>query len=452
MKKITILLGVLICWLTGSAQLPVKGGSPTANEEPERFYGMKVTETGRDSLLNLEECVKMALENNRKSLNSRNEVEMAINLRKEAFTKYFPEVAALGMAFWANHDIIQYNILDIIELGIIKRGKVAGVQAVQPIFTGGLIVNGNKLAEVGEEVARLRQQQTENEIRLTTETLFWKLNTLESSMGVLDTAVAFLDTLENQVSVMVDAGLITRNDLLKVQLKRRNYMSERVDLQNGILLVKMLLGQYVGLGTGGNIEIETEVPETVPSYPWDIYTPAADALTFTPDYQLLWKNVEAKKLEKRMEVGSNLPSVALGAGWYYHDLFKQNHNFGAVQIAVDVPLTGWWSGAYAIKRRNLALTNARNELEDLGEQLQIEMQDKWNNLTAAHRKMEIEKEGISQSDENLYLNRMYYEAGMCTLSDLLEAETSKKEAADRYVAAYGNFCTARSAYLIATGR
>lgn len=406
----------------------------------------------KDSVLSVDQCVAMALANNKKAINAKNNIEAAVNLKREAFTKYFPEIAAMGMAFWANHDILQYNLLDIVELGLIKKGKVAGIQALQPVFTGGLIINGNKLAGVGEEVARLRMQQTENELRLTTETLFWKLNTLESTMTVLETAVSFLDTLENQVSTMVDAGLITRNDLLKVQLKRRNYMSEKVDLHNGILLVKMLLGQYVGLGVDGNIEIAAEVPENVPVYPYDIYSPSDNALPLTADYRLLEKNVEAKKLEKRMTLGSNLPSVAVGAGWYYHDLLDQNHNFGSVQIAVDIPLTGWWSGAYALKRRNLELTNAKNELQDLSEQLCIEMQDKWNNLTAAHRKMEIEKEGIAQSEENLYLNRMYYEAGMCTISDLLEAETSKKEAEDRYVAAYGNFCTARSAYLIATGR
>lgn len=405
-----------------------------------------------DTILSLEQCVSMALENNKKAKNSKNNVEAAVNLRREAFTKYFPEIAAMGMAFWANHDILQYNLLDIVELGLIKRGKVAGVQALQPIFTGGLIVNGNKLAKVGEEVALLRNEQTDNELRLTTETLFWKLNTLKSTMSVLETAVVFLDTLESQVKVMVDAGLITRNDLLKVRLKRNNYMADRVDLENGIMLVKMLLSQYVGMGVEGHIDIITDMPDGVPPYPTDIYTPSLEALPMTADYRLLQKNVEAKTLEKRMEIGSNLPSVALGAGWYYHDLLKQNHNFGSVQIAVNVPLTGWWSGAYGIKRRNLELTNAKNELEDFSEQLQIEMQDKWNNLTAAHRKMEIEKDGIKQSEENLYLNKMYYEAGMCTLSDLLEAETSRKEAGDRFVAAYGNFCIAKAAYLIATGR
>ncbi|MCH5227035.1 MAG: TolC family protein [Muribaculaceae bacterium] len=413
---------------------------------------MPANKCQKDSTLTLDQCISMALENNRKAETAKNEVEMAVNLKREAFTKYFPEIAAMGMAFWANHDILQYNILDIIELGIIKKGKVAGVQALQPIFTGGLIINGNKLAGVGEEVARLRKQQTDNELRLTTETLFWKLNTLKSTMKVLDTAVSFLDTLENQVKAAVDAGVVTRNDLLKVQLKRNGYMAEKVDLENGISLMKMLLAQYVGLGVTDKIEIVAEMPDNVPPFPYDIYSPTENALPLTADYQLLERNVEAKKLEKRMEIGSNLPSVAFGAGWYYHDLLEQNHNFGALQLAVNIPLSGWWSGAYGIKRKDLALKNARNELEELSEELRIDMQDKWNTLTAAHRKMEIEKIGIEQSEENLYLNRMYYEAGMCTMSDLLEAETSRKEADDRFVSAYGNFCTAKAAYMIATGR
>ena len=405
-----------------------------------------------DSVFTLDQCIAMALQNNRKGMEAKNNVESAVTIKREAFTKYFPEIAAAGMAFWANHDILQYNLLDIVELGLIKRGKVAGIQALQPIFTGGLIINGNKLAGVAEEVAKIRKEQTENELRLNTETFFWKLNTLESSMQVIDKAIEFLDTLESQVSVMVDAGLITRNDLLKVQLKRNTYLSDKVDLQNGIQLVKMLLGQYMGLGIKGNFRIKSEIPADVPPLEYNLFIPNEQALPTTADYKLLQKNIEAKKIEKRMEIGRNLPSLMLGAGWYYHDLLEQNHNFGSIQIAVSVPLTGWWAGAYAIKRKNLELINAQNEMQDLSEQLQIEMQDKWNNLTATHRKMEIEKEGIEQSKENLYLNKMYYEAGMCTISDLLEAETSFKESEDRYISAFGEFKSAQSQYLIATGR
>lgn len=405
-----------------------------------------------DSVYTLDQCVAMALENNRKGISARNNLSAAVDLRREALTKYFPEIGAAGMIFWANHDILQYNLLDIIELGIIKKGKVAGVQAVQPVFMGGQIVNGNKLAKVGEEVAEIRRQQTDNELRVTTESLYWKLVTLQSTRGALETAISFLDSLDRQVNAAVEAGVVTRNDLLKVQLKRNSYRTELVDLDNGIQLVKMLLGQYIGQGIEGQINVVGAVADSLPPFPIDLFTPTSEALPMTSDYRLLQSNVKAKDLEKKMEIGRNLPSVTVGAGWYYHDLLEQNHNFGSVQIGVDVPLTAWWSGAYSIKRKNVELVNARNELEDLSEKLQIEMQDKWNNLTAAHRKMAIEKEGIGQSAENLRLNQMYYDAGMSTISDLLEAEAEHKQAKDRFIAAYGAFCVARAEYLVATGR
>lgn len=413
---------------------------------------MRIEAVEADSVFTLEECVGMTLANNAAVRNAANNTKAAVELRREAFTKYFPEISATGAAFWTHNDVFQYNILNLIEIGFINKGKMASVQAMQPVFMGGQIVNGNKLAAVGEEVARLRQQQSNDELRLTTESLYWKLVTLKGTRGALEAAIATLDTLENQVKVAVDAGIAMRNDLLKVQLKRNSYRTEMVDLDNGIKLVKMLLGQYMGKGTDAQFDVAGEIPDDVPQFPSDIHVPGESALPMTVDYKLLQKNVEAKKLEKRIEIGKNLPQVAVGAGWFYHDLLKQNHSFGALMVGVNVPLSGWWGGSHAIKRKSLALENARNELIDLGEKLEIAMQDKWNELSAAHRKMDIAMEGIAESKENLRLNRLYYEAGMSTVTDVLEAEASHKESIDGYIAAYGAFRVARTAYLISTGQ
>ena len=49
-----------------------------------------------------------------------------------------------------------------------KKGVVGGVSASMPLFTGGQIVNGNKLAKVNIQVNRLQYNQSENEVKLTT--------------------------------------------------------------------------------------------------------------------------------------------------------------------------------------------------------------------------------------------------------------------------------------------
>jgi len=52
---------------------------------------------------------------------------------------------------------------------MMKNGTLAGITALQPVFAGGQIVNGNRLARVGEEVARLQLQLSENDVERQTE-------------------------------------------------------------------------------------------------------------------------------------------------------------------------------------------------------------------------------------------------------------------------------------------
>lgn len=406
----------------------------------------------QDTILSLEQCIDLAVKNNAALRRADNSAAMAKETRKEAFTKYFPQISASGIGFRSHNYVFQYNALDMLNIELVKHGVLAGVQALQPIFMGGQIVNGNQLAKVGEAVGELQRAQTEREVRLTTEQYYWKLATLQATRSTLQSVIATLDTLDRQIQVAVDAGVAMRNDLLKVQLKRNGYEADMVDLDNGIQLCRMVLSQYIGEDFDRPINISAPVPEAVPAYPLDLRVDPAAALDQTIDYQLLDAQVKAKKLEKRMEVGKNLPQVLGGAGWYYHNVLEQGHNFGALQLVVNIPISGWWGGSHAIKRKNLELENAKSEREDLGQMLQINMQNKWDELTAAHRKMELASEAIGQAEENLRLNRIYYEAGTSTITDLLEAEALARQAHDQYSAAYGDFRTATAAYLNATGR
>lgn len=427
MKKISLII-LMFLGLTASAQTPA------------------------DTILSLDQCKEMALANNAAIRSAAYSTEAAAELTKEAFTKYFPEVSATGIGVVANHCMLQYEILDIAELGLIKKGVAAGVQLLQPVFLGGQIVNGNALAKIGEGVAELQKASTEKEVALTTEKYYWKLATLKSTRHTLEAAIAMLDTLERQVSVAVEAGVVMRNDLLKVQLQRDGFYSDMVDLDNGIKLCRMVLSQYIGANFEKPIDIDADVPQNVPEYPLDIVVDPQTALSSTIDYQLLGENVKAKELEVKIETGKYLPQVVVGAGWYYHNMLEQGHNFGALQVGVNIPISGWWGGSHAIKRKKADLAIANNELKDMSEMLCINMQNKWDEVTAAHRKMEIARQSIAQSAENLRLNKLYYEAGTSTITELLDAQLLNRKSIDNYSSSYGDFRCALAEYLNATGR
>lgn len=405
-----------------------------------------------DSTLTLAQCIDMAVRNNATLKSAANNTEAAKQLRKETFTKYFPEISAQGFGFRTHNYVLQYNALNLLKIELIRHGAMGGVQALQPIFMGGQIVNGNRLAKVGEAVAELQRNQTESQVRVTTEKYYWQLATLKATRSTLQSALAMLDTLSRQVDVAVKAGIVTNNELLKVQLQRNDFAAKQVDLENGIKLCRMVLSQYIGAPYTNPVDIDADVPGQVPPYPLDLRIDPAEALPTTNDYKLLVNQVKAKKLEKRMETGKNLPTVLGGAGWYYHNVLEQGHNFGALMLAVNIPISGWWGGSHAIRRKSLELKNAELELENLSEMLQINMQNKWDELTAAHRKMEIASQAIGQSAENLRLNRAFYDAGTATITDLLDAQMLNQEANDNYIAAYGDFKSALAEYLSATGR
>lgn len=105
-----------------------------------------------------------------------------------------------------------------------------------------------------------------------------------------------------------------------------------------------------------------------------------------------------------------------------------------------------------MKKKKLEAQVARTQLEDNSQLLIIAMNNAWNDLTSSYRQMEIAKESIAQSAENLRLNQNFYRAGTTTITDLLNAQTLYQESQDKFVDAYSKFRLKELAYLQATGR
>ncbi len=415
--------------------------------------------------LTLDECVSLALENNARIRTAEYNVKASHETSREAFTKYIPSVSAAGAAFTANHGMLQHRFelpLSMLGLGlpdmdynlsVLKKGTVAGINLMQPIFVGGQIVNGNRLARVGEEVSRLQQRQTADEVRKDVEQYYWQLVSLHSRHRTLENVIAMLDTLTGQVQSYVDAGVTTLNDLLEVKLKRNEMLVARSELDNGISVVRMLLSQYIGKGTSGTVDVTSDLQVGVmPEFPQDIYRTPEECLDQTVGLGLLTQNVKAKELEQKMAVGSNLPMVAAGAGYNYERLLDQSHTFVNVYVTVSIPLTDWWGGSHNIKKKKLETQIARTQLEDNSELLVIAMTNAWNDLTTAYTQMDIARESIAQSEENLRLNRNFYAAGTTTITDLLNAQTLYLQSQDKFIEAYGQFQLKKLAYLQSTGR
>lgn len=400
----------------------------------------------------LDECINSALKYNVKVRNAENDLEMAKHDKKEAFTKYFPNISALGSGFIANEPLVQMQMSPEAKMEMLKDGMLGGISATMPLFTGGQIVNGNKLAELGVNMKALQKKQTDDEVRLEVERYFWQIVMLKEKLKTISLVEKQLERLETDVQVSVDAGIVTRNDLLQVQLKKNDVLSGKIQLENSLNVSLSLLGQYIG-AKSDSIDVAFVVEEHLSESPQTLFCNHADAVERTNEYGLLKQNLQASKLQYKMAVGKNLPTVAIGGGLVYDNfVMGQDQSFYMGFVTVSVPLSGWWGGTHSIKKHKLQVKNAENLLNDNSEMLVIRMQNVWNTLNDSYRKAEIALLSVEQSSENLRLNMDYYSAGTATMSELLDAQTLYQQSRDKYVEAYTNYELSKREYLQATGR
>lgn len=424
-------------------------------------------------IFTLEQCTQMALQNNFAMKSAASSIEMAKQQQKEALTNFFPQVSAVGATFKSNTDLIQgqLNTAEVfppelasqlpeqvlmslpssVPYGFLDRGTVGAVSAIQPVFMGGQIINGNKLAKVGRQVSEIKREQSENEVRITTERYFWQLVSLKEKQRTLEVVAEMLKTLEKDASLAVQAGVAMKNDLLQVQLKQNEVEINRIKLNNGYQLSKMLLAQYMGLEHTDFEPDRSADPQSHFDFPLDLKQNHEEALQHTPEYRLLQKNVEGAALQRKLEVGKRLPSVGVGAGYNYVKMGSRDNNAGMVFATVSVPISGWWGGSHAIKRRQIAERQANDLLADNSEKLVIRMQKEWNDLEDAYKELLLSQKSIEQSEENLRLNNDFYRAGTVTMSDLLNAQQQYQQSRDRFVDAFADFRLSTLAYRQAVG-
>ncbi len=402
-------------------------------------------------LMTAEQAVSDALQNNVRMKNADNDLEAARQAKKQAFTKYFPTLSATGIGYMADKGLLEMSLAPGMEMSMMKNGIMGGVSAQLPLFTGGRILNANRLADVGVETSRQQRRMSHNEVVLTAETYFWQAVMLKEKLKTVEAVERQLDKFAKDADAAVAAGVSDRNDLLQVNLRKNETRSNRITLENALTTAKRLLAQYTG-HDGDSIDVSADMSGSLPPSPLQLYAEPQTALANTAEYALMEQNVKANRLKYKITVGQNLPTVAIGGGYMYDDLMDKSHSFWLGFATVSIPLTGWWGGSHEMKKQRLAVRNAENTLQDNSQLLIIGMENKWNDMNDAYRKIGIAMESIAQAEENLRLHDDYYRAGTATMSDLLEAQTLYQNSRSAYVEAYAEYQIKKREYLQATGQ
>lgn len=415
----------------------------------------------------------LAIENNKRLKESQLKLEASEKVKKDAFTKYFPTVSASGFAFKSSKDFLdikteamdlpvydgntanlaaatQFAYVPPISIQTLDYANTAMVTAVQPLYAGGRIRTGNKLAELNEDVTQYQYNLTKSEILVTTEDYYWNLVALNEKIITLQDYEMLLKALLKEVGDFYDAGLIKKSDLLQVKLELNNIEGNKLKLSNTTETVKMALCQHLGIVYTENFNVQDSIGTILP--PENYYTETGLALKNREEYKMLNKAVEAEELQKKMTDGELLPQLAVGVGGMYLDMIDQDDTYGLAFATLSIPISDWWGGTYKKQEHKIKIDIAKNSLEQNSELLQLQMSKAYRDLTESYKQIDIAQTSVNQSLEYQKEMEDNYDAGLESLSDLLEARAMAQEAKDALIDAKTQYKIRIADYLQTLGK
>ena len=418
--------------------------------------------------MTLEECVAAARTGNIMAKDAHNDILMAKEQQKLARTKFFPMMNASAFHYESNKALLNYSFLeqeDIdelnkeLELGftvddfsisLMKKGTIAGISLIEPLYTGGRITNYNKLADLQVDARNLMKDVTDDQIVMSTEFLYYKILELHETDKTLDAMERELKNIHQDAVNIWENGIAHKNDVLSVELALDQLSALRIKTSNGCRLLRRALAKHIGM-PDEDIDIDTTLNKEIIA-PEQLVTDVQTALESRNETQLLDIWVQKSVLERKIAFADMLPILAIGATASHSKILDDWNSRVTGFVAIQVPLSTLWSERHEYKRKKIEEQKAIDFRKDKREMISLQIQDAYDNLTSTYQQTQIAQKSIVRAEENMRINREHYREGLSTMTNLLDAQRQQQQALTQYHTAVSEYLQAKTRYLILTGR
>lgn len=409
--------------------------------------------------LSANDCCRMAVENSRKLAESQLALRQAELDVKVADISRLPNVQGMATGMYLAPD------MEMMGMKVEMRGAyMAGLQITQPIYAGGKITAGRRLARIGRQASA--EQLRLNRMDVMAETLksYWMYVAVLDKVKLTKSYTAMIDTIFTQTVVAVEVGMATENDLLRISAKKSEIEYQMKKAENGAELCRLALCNAIGVDFSSMIVPADSMPEC--SYD---PSPSVD-ISSRPELALLRHKVEASRQQVKMTLGDFLPTVGLSLGYNWYGNIKMKgvadvgngimvpftnklqNNFGMAMLALQVPIFHWGEGAKKVKKAKLEVERSQLELEDNSKLLELQARQAAMNLEDGWSLIETAEIALSQARENLRVMQDRYDEGMANLTDLMDAQNQWQKASSDRIEASTQYQIYKVEWLRATGK
>jgi outer membrane protein TolC len=408
--------------------------------------------------LSLAECRAMALQYSEDMKRADNQKRQADLDKQIAFTNYLPKLDGSVMG--------EYMFPDMDMMGVELRmhgSYFAGLTLTQPIYTGGKIVAGNRLAKIGQQVSAEQQRATRMDVLVDADHAYWTYLAVLQKVKVLERYSAQMDTLRMQTGTAVEAGMATDNELLRVDTKNTEINYQLQKARNGAELCRLSLCRVIGADYDTTLEL-TDAP-TVEAAPAQLSTD----LTARPELRMLDMQVAAERQKVKLARAELLPTIGLSVGYTYYGNIKTRtmvetgngvtvpytsefkDGIGLALLSVQIPLFHWGENFKKLSKSRLAVANSLLDRQKNERLMDIEVRRAVLNLGDGYRMVETADKGLRQATENLRVMTDRYQSSLSTLTDLLDAQSQWQQAESNLIEAQTQYRIYETEYRRATG-
>ena len=427
--------------------------------------------------VSLDSCRAMALENNKKLLIAKANVDVARYQNKEAFAAYLPAIDFAGgytynqkkisvfdsdqllptKTFNLEKQAYEFNLVTNPMTGqpvttpdgqpipetvalIPKEAMTYNIHNVffgavtltQPVFMGGKIVAMNKITKFAERLAREMHSNEAENIIYAVDAAYWQVVSLKEKQRLADSYVNLLDTLRRNVSAMVEQGVATRSDLLTVEVKLNAAQVDQTKVDNGLVLSRMALAQLCGLPVDSHLVLadeDTAMDQPLPAMPATEYN-MNDVYARRPDLRALAIGVDIYKQKANVEKAAMMPNLAIVGAYSFSNPNMFNgfsRKFrGAFSVGAMLSIPIWhWGGNYNKYRAAKTQSHiAALELADAKEMVDLQVSQSAFKAQEAVKTYTMTETNLAKANENLRQANLGFREGVMTVDNVMEAQTA----------------------------
>jgi len=328
----------------------------------------------------------------------------------------------------------------------------------QPLFTGFRLKNQARAAELKAEAAALEEGMTEMDVELGIATSYWSLFQALRVEEAVNENVTRLHSYREDTEHLLQAGLATRNDALKVEVQLQSALVAQIDARNDVLLARMMLNNAMGRPLSAPL-----VPASAPED-----ATAADTLMVLVDLRqdsVLARYAQRERRDLQAsgvlaEAARTSASAARGGYWPQIQLYANyaylhpNQRYqpvipeflGSWDVGVNLSFDVWNWGRTArqAEQADAGVRQAEEFYAQLRDDVALEVHRAALAVRRGREKLGVAELGVEQAEENRRMSSDRYKNGLATSSDLLDAEVALVQARTSRTGAQVEYALAKS--------